>query len=495
MAARLTRLPYPFARANGILLTGVGATAADVIVRASAGGEALAELKRELGMALRVEAVSDAEFDQRIAAFYATAHAPGEAGAELAGDPELARLAAELVGAQDGSVDLLAANDDAPVVRFINGVLTRALAERASDVHIEAAEARTVVRFRVDGRLREAFAAQAALHSALVSRIKVMASLDIAEKRLPQDGRIRLKLAGRAIDVRLSTLPSAYGERVVMRLLDRTTGRLDLEQLGMSDPAREQVDRLVRASQGIVLVTGPTGSGKTTSLYAALDRIDMLGLNVMTVEDPIEYDLAGISQTQANTRIGLTFARALRSILRQDPDVIMIGEIRDMETAQVAIQASLTGHLVLATLHTGDAVSSVTRLLDMGIEPYLLASSLLGVIAQRLVRRVCTECARFERPSAAEWRAIGSTAEPPDTVARIVGCSACGHTGYRGRTGIYEVLLMDETLRRLVHESAAEADLRAAARKAGAQSLRTDGLRWVTSRTTTIEELLRATAE
>jgi general secretion pathway protein E len=383
-------------------------------------------------------------------------------------------------------------------VRLINAVLVRALRERASDVHFEPSETRSSTRFRIDGMLRDVLAIDRALHAALISRIKIMASLDIAEKRLPQDGRISVRLAGRPVDVRVSTLPTGHGERAVLRLLDKQSGRLELARLGMSAQTLAQVESLVRAPQGIVLVTGPTGSGKTTTLYAALDRVDTARYNVMTVEDPIEYDLGGISQTQVNARIGMSFARALRSILRQDPDVIMIGEIRDQETAQVAIQASLTGHLVLATLHTNDAAASVTRLLDMGVEPYLLASSLLGVVAQRLVRLACPECAQpvAVTPSDLERQDIDpAIVAKVSSLVRAPGCAACNGSGYRGRSGIYEVLQMSDALRALIHARAPEAEVRAAARAAGMSTLREDGMRWVLGAATTFEEVLRATSE
>jgi general secretion pathway protein E len=285
---------------------------------------------------------------------------------------------------------------------MINALLLQALRERASDLHFEPYEARSVVRFRVDGVLRDVVEPPRALHAALVSRLKVMASLDIAEKRLPQDGRMALKLGDKSVDVRVSTLPTGPGERVVLRLLDKDTARLDLAALGMSEPTRDAIDALVREPHGILLVTGPTGSGKTTTLYAAMSRLPRGELNVMTAEDPIEFALDGVGQTQVNPRIDFTFARALRSILRQDPDIVMIGEIRDLETAQIAVQASLTGHLVLATLHTNDAVSAVTRLADMGVETYLLASSLLGVLAQRLVRCLCPACRTASAPTPGE---------------------------------------------------------------------------------------------
>jgi general secretion pathway protein E len=320
-----------------------------------------------------------------------------------------------------------------------------------------------------------------------------MASLDIAEKRLPQDGRMALKLGGRSVDVRVSTLPTGPGERVVLRLLDQDAARLDLALLGMSEATLAGVDRLIREPHGILLVTGPTGSGKTTTLYAALSRLPRGSVNMMTVEDPIEYALDGVAQVQVNPRIELTFARALRSILRQDPDVVMIGEIRDLETAQIAVQASLTGHLVLATLHTNDAPGAVTRLIDMGIEPYLLASSLNGVLAQRLVRKLCAECKAPYEPDAAERSAFSEGGPAPDRLYRAVGCGACNFSGYRGRTGIYELLVADDETRHLVHDTAAESQLRQHAVRSGMVRLREDGLRWVRAGVTSLDEVLRVT--
>jgi general secretion pathway protein E len=335
------------------------------------------------------------------------------------------------------------------------------------------------VRFRVDGTLREVVQPNRALHAALISRLKIMAELDIAEKRLPQDGRISLRIGGRAIDVRVSTLPSAHGERAVLRLLDKSESKFSLESLGMSGGVLNGFHRLVQQPHGIVLVTGPTGSGKTTTLYAALQRVVTSTTNVLTVEDPIEYELPGIGQTQVNAKIDLTFAKALRAILRQDPDVIMIGEIRDFETAQIAIQASLTGHLVLATLHTNDAPSAVTRLTDMGVEPFLLSSSLLGVLAQRLVRKLCPVCKK------------------PDARGRYhpVGCPECGQTGYKGRTGVYELMVADDKVRALIHSRAAESQLFVAAEAAGLRSMREDGERLVTEGVTSPEEVMRVTRE
>jgi general secretion pathway protein E len=376
--------------------------------------------------------------------------------------------------------DLLEAADDAPIIRMLNALLTQAAKDGASDIHIEPYERSSSVRFRVDGTLREVVQPNKALHAALISRLKIMAELDIAEKRLPQDGRISLRIGGRAIDVRVSTLPSSHGERAVLRLLDKTESKFTLEGLGMSGDVLSAFDRLVQQPHGIVLVTGPTGSGKTTTLYASLGRIDTSTTNVLTVEDPVEYELPGIGQTQVNPKIDLTFAKALRAILRQDPDVIMIGEIRDHETAQIAIQASLTGHLVLATVHTNDAPSSVTRLIDMGVEPFLLSSSLLGVLAQRLVRKLCPKCRRKQGDDG-HWHPVG--------------CAACSHTGYKGRTGVYELMVVNEQAQALIHNRGDEQALVAAARAAGLRSMREDGERLVRDGVTSPEEVVRVTRE
>ncbi|HEX9184913.1 MAG TPA: type II secretion system ATPase GspE, partial [Burkholderiales bacterium] len=428
-SARL--VPYQFAKTHGALLLELSAEQASVCLRQGARPQALSELRRVLGVPVRVTSVEPAEvFERRLADVYTRANQSAAFVADnLEHDMDLSRLVREMPKVED----LLESENDAPIIRMINVLLTQALRQRASDIHIEPYEGRSVVRFRVDGTLQNVVEPHRALHAAMLSRIKVMANLDIAEKRLPQDGRISLRLAGRQVDVRVATLPTSYGERAVLRLLDKEDGRLELPSLGMAPTTLARVDELIHQPHGIVLVTGPTGSGKTTTLYAALSRIDSLGLNIMTVEDPIEYDLDGISQTQVNTRIEMSFARALRTILRQDPDVVMIGEIRDLETAQIAVQASLTGHLVFATLHTNDAVSAVTRLVDMGVEPFLLASSLIGVVAQRLVRRLCLECRKPFAADAAQLRALG-LAPTDGTLYSAQGCAACNRSGYRGRT-------------------------------------------------------------
>ncbi len=413
---------------------------------------------------------------QRISAAYAQ----GESSAatvvsEVESDADLSRMMQELPAVED----LLETADDAPIIRMLNALLTQAARDGASDIQIEPYESHSSVRFRVDGSLREVVQPNRALHAALISRLKIMADLDISEKRLPQDGRISLRLGTRAIDVRVSTLPSAHGERAVLRLLDKSESKISLEAVGMQGDTLHRFTDLIAQPHGIVLVTGPTGSGKTTTLYAALSRLDATRNNIMTVEDPIEYELPGVGQTQVNSKIDLTFAKALRAILRQDPDVIMIGEIRDFETAQIAIQASLTGHLVLATLHTNDAPSAVTRLTDMGVEPFLLSSSLLGVLAQRLVRKLCGVCKKA------------------DDQGRYhpVGCAECGQTGYKGRTGVYELMVADEAVRSLIHSRAAESQLFVAAEQAGLRSMREDGERLVEEGITSAEEVMRVTRE
>jgi general secretion pathway protein E len=425
---------------------------------------------------LRFEREAAATLDARIAAAYSGGESSAAAVVgEVESAVDLSRLLQDLPAVED----LLEAADDAPIIRMLNALLTQAAKDGASDIHIEPYERSSSVRFRVDGTLREVVQPNRALHAALISRLKIMAELDIAEKRLPQDGRISLRIGGRAIDVRVSTLPSAHGERAVLRLLDKSESKFTLEGLGMSGEVLSEFDRLVHQPHGIVLVTGPTGSGKTTTLYASLGRIDTAGTNILTVEDPIEYELPNIGQTQVNARIDLSFAKALRAILRQDPDVIMIGEIRDFETAQIAIQASLTGHLVLATVHTNDAPATVTRLIDMGVEPYLLSSTLLGVLAQRLVRKLCVHCKRDD--GAGRWHPVG--------------CKECGMTGYKGRTGVYELMVTDDAVRDLVHARAAESAIQTAARSGGLRSMREDGDRLVSQGITSLEEVMRVTRD
>ncbi len=388
--------------------------------------------------------------------------------------------------------DLLDSAADAPIIRLINALLTQAVREGASDIHIEPFETDTVVRLRVDGTLRDIARPKRSLHAALVSRIKIMANLDIAERRLPQDGRMALRVAGRPVDVRVSTLPvgssSNSNERAVLRLLDKTDARLDLTALGMAANTRDAIDRLIKQPYGIVLVTGPTGSGKTTTLYSAIKRLDASTTNILTVEDPIEYELAGIGQTQVNGKIDLNFATALRAILRQDPDVVMIGEIRDVETADIAVQASLTGHLVLATLHTNDAVGAVTRLTDMGVEPFLLSSSLIGVVAQRLLRKLCETC-KVAVDNIDSSNIDGTNKH----TYKAVGCAACNNTGYSGRLGIYELLTVNAKLAQAIHQRLPEAELRAMAQAQGLTTLRQDAQRLIDQGITSLAEVERVT--
>jgi len=372
--------------------------------------------------------------------------------------------------------------------------LSEAIKQQASDIHIETFEDHISVRFRIDGMLRELLRPERVLAPLIVSRIKVMARLDIAEKRLPQDGRIALKIAGHAIDIRVSTMPSSHGERVVLRILDQKSGSLDLTELGMDPITRERIEHLIAIPHGILLVSGPTGSGKTTTLYAILTRLNNVSRNILTVEDPIEYYLPGIGQTQVNTRIDMTFARGLRSILRQDPDIVMVGEIRDRETAEIAVQASLTGHLVLSTLHTNSAIGAITRLTDMNIEPFLISTSLIGVLAQRLVRVLCKECKVFSPATEPECKVLNLDLITNPELARAKGCPRCMNTGYHGRTGIYELIAMDDTLRTMVHEKASEQTMLAHARKTS-PAMSSDGHNKIITGITTLEEVMRVIEE
>jgi general secretion pathway protein E len=401
----------------------------------------------------------------------------------------------------DEPADLLDVNDEAPVIRLVNSVLFRAAKERASDIHIEPMERELLVRFRVDGVLQEVIKPPKRYQNAIVSRVKVMGQLNIAEKRLPQDGRIRIKLAGRDIDIRLSTIPTSFGERIVMRLLDKTATLLDLAEIGMSQATLRSMEAVIKRSHGIILVTGPTGSGKTTTLYGALSKINTPDLNILTVEDPVEYQLKGIGQMAINPKIGLTFAQGLRSFLRQDPDVIMVGEIRDKETAEIAIQASLTGHLVLSTVHTNDAAGAVTRLVDMGVEPFLVASSLTGIIAQRLVRRVCPDCRVAYTPTDVEIKELGLSLATfkerygTDRIYKATGCPSCNRNGYRGRTGIYEFLPVDDDIRQLVLKNVDASSIKRSATSKGMTTLLDDGARKIALGETTIAEVLSITQE
>lgn len=411
---------------------------------------------------------------------------------EVEGEVDLSRLMQDIPAVED----LLESEDDAPIIRMINALLTQAAREGASDIHIEPFESASVVRFRVDGTLRDVVRPKKALHGALISRIKIMAQLDIAEKRLPQDGRITLRVGGRPVDVRVSTLPTGHGERAVLRLLDKEAGRLDLAKLGMERDTLASFDALIRQPHGIVLVTGPTGSGKTTTLYSTLKQLATEEVNVCTIEDPIEMVEPAFNQMQIQGSIDLSFADGVRALLRQDPDIIMIGEIRDLETAEMAIQAALTGHLVLSTLHTNDAPSAITRLLDLGVPPYLINATLLGVMAQRLARTLCPHCRQpvpLDDESARIWDATVAPFQTrrPSTLHKAVGCLECRLTGYSGRMGLYEVLQMSPGLRARVHHDADIAELRAQACREGMKPLRISGAIKVAAGLTTLEEVVK----
>jgi general secretion pathway protein E len=482
-----TRLPFTFARRHGVLVRSVHNGVAECVYRAPCSPVALAEARRYLQVPMKLSVVSAEEFDALLRKTYEGGSSESmQLGLEEGTD--LAHLAQDL----PEQADLLESDDDAPIIRLINALLTQAIRENASDIHIEPFENRLVVRFRVDGILREVLQSKRGVAPLVVSRIKVMSKLDIAEKRLPQDGRISLRIAGRAVDVRVSTIPSGHGERVVLRLLDKQAGKLELEALGMQSETMRLLDELIHKPHGILLVTGPTGSGKTTTLYAGLERLNDNTSNIMTVEDPIEYYIDGIGQTQVNTKVEMTFARGLRAILRQDPDVVLVGEIRDLETAQIAVQASLTGHLVLSTLHTNTAAGALTRLRDMGIEPFLLSSSLIGVLAQRLVRVLDPATRQAFMAGEYERRLLGLAPDQPSPTLYRPGRDAGG--GYRGRTGIYELIVIDDTLRTMIHDGVGEHDIERYARKF-TPSIREDGLTRVLKGETTVEEVLRVTRE
>ncbi|MGI5828863.1 MAG: type II secretion system ATPase GspE [Bradymonadia bacterium] len=392
-----------------------------------------------------------------------------------------------------------ASDDEGPIIQLINTIFQQAVRERASDIHIEAAETAVIVRFRVDGVLKEVVRAQKRFHSSIVVRVKIMSNLNIAEKRLPQDGRIRFKIAGRNIDVRVATAPASHGERITMRLLDQQAILLDLVDLGFSERHYKVITHAITQPHGIVLVTGPTGSGKTTTLYACLNRINTPDKNILTVEDPVEYQLAGISQMQVNPKIDLSFASGLRSYLRHDPDIIMVGEIRDAETAEIAIQAALTGHLVFSTLHTNDAAGAFTRLIDMGIEPFLVSSSLSLSMAQRLIRRLCPQCKEAYRPAPEELEEIGISQVRLEAAGGIIykskGCKDCNMSGYAGRTAIYEMMVINDNIRRLVMKRADASMIKREAENFGMTSLREDGIVKVLTGMSSIPEVLRVTQD
>ncbi|MFV8818215.1 type II secretion system ATPase GspE [Haliea sp. E17] len=483
-------LPFTYAQQRGVLLV-EGETGPLVLHCKAPTIGVLTELRRHLGCPFALEAVSEPEFKRRLSLAYQRDNNEAVQMAEdISADVDLSRLADEIpeVG------DLMDAEDDAPIIRLINAILSQAVREQASDIHIETFEDRLSVRYRVDGVLAEVLSPKRALAPLLVSRLKVMAKLDIAEKRVPQDGRISVKIAGHAVDIRMSTIPSAHGERVVLRLLDTAAGQLQLTQLNMNEQVAEAYRRHLHSPHGIILVTGPTGSGKTTTLYAGLTHINETSRNILTIEDPVEYMLPGIGQTQVNPKVDMTFARGLRAVLRQDPDVVMVGEIRDLETAEIAVQASLTGHLVLSTLHTNTAIGAITRLADMGIEPFLISSSLLAVMSQRLVRLLCRDCREASPATEAERDMLyPGGLEGPLELFHPRGCESCHHTGYRGRTGIYELIEVDETLRELIYAGASEQAMLAHARKLY-PAMQADGRRRILAGETSLAEVMRVTS-
>lgn len=481
------RLPFSFASTHGVMLA--DAESKLVLHRPGLTLDVLLELQRYLGEDFRLEEIPAEDFQKRLTKDYQSGDGAAQRAVEdLGAEFDLSSMAEDLAE----RTDLLAGDDDAPIIRLINAILSQAVREGASDIHLEPFEDRVSVRFRIDGVLNEVLSPKPELAPVLVSRLKVMARLDIAEKRLPQDGRITVRLAGHAVDIRVSTIPSAFGERIVLRLLDQSAGHLSLDQLMMPKAVQEKLSRALLKPHGIILVTGPTGSGKTTTLYSGLSHINSRSRNILTIEDPVEYLLPGIGQTQVNAKVDMTFARGLRAILRQDPDVVMVGEIRDGETAEIAIQASLTGHLVLSTLHTNTAIGAVLRLKDMGVEPFLLASSLEVVMAQRLVRVLCNHCKESYLPVDSERAMLKIPENTP--IFRSVGCSHCNNQGYRGRKGIYELIEINERLRHLIHEQAGEQELLAEARK-HSLSISDDGRQCVLDGITSMEEVLRVTTQ
>ena len=481
----MKKLSYSFARQHGVIAHKVD-EAAILVRRANAPLEACLEARRVAGVPLVIREVSAPEFEALLAQTYAHGDLTETAADALDGPEDLMALADNL----PRSSDLLDSDDDAPVIKLINGILQEAIKTRASDIHIEPYENRLAVRFRIDGALRDMLSLSSRLSSTLVSRVKVMAQLDIAKKRIPQDGRFSLNLGQRAVDVRVSTLPSQYGERVVMRILEKTSSLMNLSDLGMDDGELEAFQIALQKPNGIILVTGPTGSGKTTTLYAAVSGLNDGSRNILTVEDPVEYALDGIGQTQVNSQVGMSFAAGLRAILRQDPDVVMVGEIRDPETAEIAVQASLTGHLVLSTVHTNSAIGAVTRMRDMGVEPFLLASTVTGIVAQRLVRRLCEACKAPYTPSQRELDDLGIERKPSQPFYKPVGCPTCHNIGYIGRLGLYEIVVMDDVMRNMIHDNAPETQMAAHAFKSR-RTLLQSGAAHVMSGASSAEDVLR----
>ena len=484
MATSEIRLSYPFARERGVVVLDADASPIVIGSRGEADPWAVLEARRVVNAPVTVEEMPPEAFERRLSEIYSVGNL--DAGDFAGGEEELSSIA-------DGiptTADLLDSDDDAPIIRLINGVIAEAVKTKASDIHVEPYEKTLSIRLRIDGVLREVLSLPSRVTPSLVSRVKVMARLDIAEKRVPQDGRISLALGGKTVDVRVSTLPARFGERVVMRILDKEEARLNLDALGMPVETLRRFKEVIDRPNGIILVTGPTGSGKTTTLYAALSLLNDPSLNILTVEDPVEYAIDGVGQTQINPKVGMSFATGLRAILRQDPDIVMVGEIRDVETADISIRAALTGHLVLSTIHTNSAVGAITRLRDMGAEPFLLSSTIAAVLAQRLVRRLCPACKTPYSPDDAERTLLGIARDSEATLYRATGCGRCGHTGYEGRLGVYELMVTDQKLKSLIHDDAGEQELTAHA-FAKADSLARCGFQHVLAGLTSTEEVLR----
>ena len=487
-------LPYDYARRHRVCVTDIDSDNYQLFFQEQLPTTILNEIQRYVGSSLPLVQIEEDAFESLLQKHY---EGKGSSSSEVFSNLSFDEQAdlSELSAAVDESGDILDdTNENAPIPRLINAIFFEAVREKASDIHMEPYERQILVRFRIDGVLKTILTADSKITLGMVSRVKIMAKLDIAEKRVPQDGRISLRIGGRAIDMRVSTIPSAYGERVVMRLLDKEATRLVLDKLGMPSNLQTQLEQMIARPHGVILVTGPTGSGKTTTLYACLSEMDSKRLNIMTVEDPIEYYFEGISQTQVNTRANMNFARGLRAILRQDPDVVMIGEIRDGETAQISVQASLTGHLVLSTLHTNTAIGAITRLRDMGVESFLIASTVQAVLAQRLVRRLCTHCKRGYIASRSELETLGLDPERQVTLYEAQGCEHCYQTGYLSRIGIYELLVVDQHIRQLIHEDGSELDIEEHARKLN-PSLRQTGFQLAQDGLTSLSEVLRVTQD
>lgn len=483
-------LPYSYAKRHGVLVQTDAEGQVELLYTEQTRAVAILEAQRKAGQPAQLRIMEQEDFDTQLARFYESGQDTDDIIDDLGDEYSLSSLG----DAMPEPEDLMESSDDAPVIRLINAILTQSIRDGASDIHIEPFEKALRIRYRVDGVMLQLYEPPREIAPLITSRIKVMSKLDIAEKRVPQDGRISVRVAGRPVDVRVSTLPSGHGERIVMRLLDKQAGRLQLDNLGMAPHALELLRDVLGQPHGIILVTGPTGSGKTTSLYASLAELNDGKSTILTVEDPVEYYIDGIGQTQVNHKVDLDFARGLRAILRQDPNIVMVGEIRDLETAEIAVQASLTGHLVLSTLHTNTAVGAVTRLRDMGVEPFLLSSSLIGVVAQRLVRVLCDHCKKAHVPSDSERDILGIVGDDNCQIFSPVGCEHCKGEGFVGRSGVYEVIAIDNNLRNMIHEDASEHELELYARSQSG-SMFEDGKRLVMAGQTTIEEILRVTRE